>query len=114
MDSTSHRLLRKLKLYQTKARFYLVGRTEDKQHFRVSNFSRLEVWHVLLAANAASAVSWNDVARACTHNACLHCKAKELQAFDDPVLYTESQCKKLLGGLTLVLEVMHAYGLTTR
>jgi len=44
MDEVSpHKLLRKLKLYQTKAKFYLVGSTGDKQHFRICKFSRLEV-----------------------------------------------------------------------
>lgn len=40
---SSPRLLRKLKLYQTKARFYLVGCTEDKENYRIAKFSRLEV-----------------------------------------------------------------------
>ena len=36
-------LVRKLILYQTKANCYLVGRTDDKQHFRVCKFARLKV-----------------------------------------------------------------------
>ena len=42
-EDLSYRLLRKLRLYQTKAKFYLVGSTGDKQHFRICKFSRLEV-----------------------------------------------------------------------
>lgn len=42
-DSNVTELVRKLKLYQTKAHCYLVGRTEDKKHFRICKFGRLEV-----------------------------------------------------------------------
>jgi hypothetical protein len=42
-EVSSHRPLKKLKLYQTKAKFYLVGSTLDQQHFRICKFSRLEV-----------------------------------------------------------------------
>lgn len=41
-------VVRNLKLYQTKANYYLVGRTKDKKSFRLCKFSRQEVYKSLV------------------------------------------------------------------
>ncbi|KAG0615581.1 hypothetical protein M758_5G052900 [Ceratodon purpureus] len=73
-------------LYETRARYYLVGRDKKKQHWQVLKIDRTE--------------------------------AAELNLVEDPVIYTEAECKRLLnrvaegnkptGGLQLVTK---AYGI---
>ena len=76
-------VLRKFFLYQTRTRYYLVGRSKNRQHWRVLKLSRLE--------------------------------AAQLDAVEDPAVYSEQECKRLLaelhdgnlkhGGTSLILQV---------
>ena len=42
MDGKSLPVLRKFALYETRTRYYLIGRTKDRKHWRVLKLSRLE------------------------------------------------------------------------
>ncbi|KAK9787507.1 hypothetical protein WJX73_002623 [Symbiochloris irregularis] len=75
-------VLRKFYLYETRTRYYLVGRTKDRRQWRVLKLNRSEAW--------------------------------KLDVVEDPIIYTEQECRRLLtelndgnakhGGATLLLQ----------
>ena len=60
-------LLRKFILYETRGKYWLIGRTKDRKQWRVLKLSRLE--------------------------------ANDLDVTEDPVIYTERECARLLAGI---------------
>lgn len=115
-DAVPPQLVRKLKLYQTKAQCYLVGRTQDKRSFRICKFSRLEVsLPGSISEHVKTASTFSRILFVCISSNYYTWQGRELQALQDPSVYTEAQCQRILnsidagntahGGLNLILEV---------